>query len=30
VIRRGGGHSSTKTRAGEFNRDLLEFLGGGV
>jgi len=26
LIRRGGGHSSTKTRAEEFNRDLLEFL----
>ena len=26
VIRRGGGHSSTKTRADEFNRDLLAFL----
>jgi aminoacrylate hydrolase len=26
VIRRGGGHSSTKTRAEEFNRDLQEFL----
>jgi len=26
IIRRGGGHSSTKTRAEEFNRDLLEFL----
>jgi aminoacrylate hydrolase len=26
VIRRGGGHSSTRTRADEFNRDLLEFL----
>jgi aminoacrylate hydrolase len=30
VIRRGGGHSSTKTRADEFNRDLLEFLGAGT
>ena len=29
VIRRGGGHSSTKTRADEFNRDLLEFLTAG-
>ena len=28
IIRRGGGHSSTKTRAEEFNRDLLEFLAG--
>jgi aminoacrylate hydrolase len=28
VIRRGGGHSSTRTRAEEFNRDLLEFLAG--
>ena len=26
IIRRGGGHSSTRTRADEFNRDLLEFL----
>jgi aminoacrylate hydrolase len=26
IIRRSGGHSSTKTRAEEFNRDLLEFL----
>ena len=30
VIRRGGGHSSTKTRAEEFNRDLLEFLAAGA